>query len=163
MEDDHKSRTRKKKEDRALQALGEELVALSPEQLEQIPMQERLHEAVMAARKTKSHGARRRQMQYIGRLMRDVAPEPIENALKNIRIGDSRKALAFKKVEKWRDEIQDGNPRILEEILRTCPHAERQRLTQLARNARNRRDGERGAKSSKILFRYLKEISCLDR
>jgi len=100
MEDDHKSRTRKKKEDRALQALGEELVALSPEQLEQIPMQERLHEAVMAARKTKSHGARRRQMQYIGRLMRDVAPEPIENALKNIRIGDSRKALAFKKVEK---------------------------------------------------------------
>jgi len=161
MEDDHKSRTRKKKQDRALQALGEELVALSSQQLEQIPMQERLHEAVLTARKTKSHGARRRQMQYIGRLMRDVAPAPIENALKNIRIGDSRKALAFKKVEKWRDEIRDGNPRILEEILRTCPHAERQRLTQLARNARNRRDGERGAKSSKILFRYLKEISCL--
>ena len=161
MDGDKKSRTRKRNEDRALQALGEELTALSSKQLEQIPLEEKLHEAVMIARKTKSHGAKRRQMQYIGRLMRDVNPEPIENALNNIRIGDSRKALAFKKIEKWRDEIQDGNPRIIEEILQACPHAERQRLTQLARNARNQRDEARGAKSSKILFRYLKEISCL--
>ena len=75
MDDDHKSRTRKKNEDRALQALGEALVALSSQQFDQIPIPERLREAVMAARKTKSHGARRRQMQFIGRLMRDVAPE----------------------------------------------------------------------------------------
>ena len=161
MDGDKKSRTRKRNEDRALQALGEELVALSVQQLEQIPMEEKLHEAVMIARKTKSRGAKRRQMQYIGRLMRDVAPEPIESALKNIRAGDFRKALAFKKVEKWRDEIKDGNARVIEEILRACPHAERQRLTQLARNARNRRQGAEGEKSSKILFRYLREISRL--
>ncbi len=159
MDDDHKSRTQQKNEARALQKLGEQLVTLSSEHLRGIDIQEGLLKAVMLARKTRSHEARRRQMQYIGTLMRNIDPEPIQNALKNIRHGGFHKTRAFKKIEKWRDEIKKGNRQVIEEILSNCPEAERQRLAQLARNARNSYKTGKGEKSSRTLFRYLKEIS----
>ena len=159
MEDERISRTRKKKEARALRALGEQLMALSSEQLENIYMPEELLEAIEFARKITSHGARRRQIQYIGALMRDIETESIQNALENIRYGDARKAHAFKKIEAWRDRLKQGDTALLEDILRSCPDAERQRLTQLARNALKEHEKGIGAKSSRLLFRYLKQIT----
>jgi len=159
MNDDRKSRTQKKNEARALQKLGEQLVTLSSEQLESIDISNDLHNAVIVAGKTKSYKARRRQLQYIGALMRDIDPEPIRNVLENIRLGDHQKILFFKKIEKWRDELKEGNRVLIEEILSNCPDAERQRLTQLARNARNEYQAGKGVKSSRILFRYLNQIS----
>jgi ribosome-associated protein len=159
MDDDRKSRTQKKNEARALQKLGEQLVALPPEQLAGIEISDDLRNAVIAAGNIKAHGARRRQLQRIGTLMREIDPEPIQNALENIRFGDHQKLLAFKKIEKWRDELKEGNSALIEEILYTCPDAERQRLTQLARNARNEYEGKKGVKSSRLLFRYLIKIS----
>jgi ribosomal 50S subunit-associated protein YjgA (DUF615 family) len=94
MDDDGKSRTQKKNEDRALQELGKQLAGLSSEQLANIDVPEELLEAVTVARKTKNRGAKRRQMQYIGRLMRDIDAEPLRNALDNIRRGDLDKALS---------------------------------------------------------------------
>jgi ribosome-associated protein len=161
MDDDRKSRTQKKNEARALQKLGEQLVALPPDQLAGIDIADELRKAIIEAGKIKSHGARRRQLQFIGTLMRDIDPEPIQNALENIRFGDHQKLLAFKKIEKWRDELKQGNNALIEEILNNCPDAERQRLTQLARNARNEYEAKKGVKSSRLLFRYLKQISGL--
>jgi ribosome-associated protein len=161
MDDDRKSRTQKKNEARALQELGEQLVALSPEQLASIDIADELRNAIVEAAKIKAHGARRRQLQYIGTLMREIDPEPIPNALENIRLGDHQKIVAFKKIEKWRDELKEGNKGIIEEILIICPDAERQRLMQFARNARNEYEANKGVKSSRILFRYLKQISGL--
>jgi ribosome-associated protein len=159
MDEDQKSRTQKKLEDRALQALGEQLVALSPEQLRNMAMEEELLKAVMLARRTKKRGAKRRQMQFIGALMRQIDLEPIRNALENIKLGDLRKARAFKKIERWRDAINEGDEQIVEEILSGYPDAERQRLTQLARNARKEHEAGKGDKCSASLFRYLKEIA----
>lgn len=85
MDREPKSRTQKKKEDRALQLLGEGLTALPPEQLATLELPEELAEAVAAARNIKSHGARRRQMQYIGTLMRHVDPQPIREALERLK------------------------------------------------------------------------------
>ncbi|MDL1969169.1 MAG: DUF615 domain-containing protein [Deltaproteobacteria bacterium] len=161
MNDDRKSRTQKKNEARALQKLGEQLVTLTSEQLENIDISDNLRNAVIVAGKTKSHGAKRRQLQYIGTLMRDIDPEPIQNALENIRLGDHEKVIAFKKIEKLRDELKKGNRVLIEEILNNCPDAERQHLTQLARNARNEYEAGKGVKSSKMLFRYLNQISGL--
>ncbi len=159
MDENFKSRTQKKNEDRALQKLGEQLMGLSSEQLEEIEMPEELLEAVRFAGTIKRHGAKRRQMNYIGALMRDIDHTPIRNALENIRHGDYQKALEFKKVEKWRDELKQGNKELIEEILTSCPDAERQRLTQLSRNAIKEYKSGKGVKSSRILFRYLKQIS----
>jgi ribosome-associated protein len=161
MDDGLKSRTQKKNEARALQKLGEQLMALPPEQLAGIDISDDLRNAVIEATKIKSHGARRRQLQYIGTLMREIDPEPIQDALENIRYGDHQKLLAFKKVEKWRDELKQGNSALIEEILNNCPDTERQRLTQLARNARNEYETKKGVKSSRLLFRYLKQVSDL--
>ena len=85
MDKDYKSRTQKKKEDRALQRLGERLVALPLVRLETLELPDDLLTAIEFAKKIKSHGARRRQMQYIGTLMRHIDPKPIETALQRIR------------------------------------------------------------------------------
>jgi len=159
MDDDVKSRTQKKKEARDLQKLGEQLLTLTPEQLDNIDMPHELREAVGDALKTTSHGARRRQIKYIGAIMREIDPEPIRKAFANLRLGDHRKVLAFKKIEAWRDELKEGNLVLIEDILKSCPDAERQRLTQLARNARLESDSQKGVKAARALFRYLKQVS----
>ena len=91
MDTDYISRTRKKNEARALQRLGEQLVALPLGQLETMELPDELLAAIELARKIRSHGARRRQIQYIGALMRHIDPQPIETALERIRSGNLRK------------------------------------------------------------------------
>ena len=153
------SRTRKKKEDHARQKFGERLVELSDEQLGRLDLPNELREAVSLARKTTPHGARHRQVKYVGALLRQVDTAPIEKALEDIASGDYEKNLAFKKVEAWRDQLREGNLTMVEEILLACPLALRQQLTQLARNAKKEFEGKKGVKASRALFRYLKEIS----
>ena len=91
MDTEYKSRTRKKNEDRALQRLGEQLVALPFGQLETMGLPDELLKAIEFARKIRRHSARRRQIQYIGALMRHIDPQPIETALERIRSGNIRK------------------------------------------------------------------------
>jgi ribosome-associated protein len=153
------SRTRKKKEDHARQKLGERLVGLSEEQLERLDLPNELREAVSLARKTTQHGARHRQVKYVGALLRQVDTAPIEKTLDDIARGDYEKAYAFKKIESWRDQLREENPAVVEEILLACPLAQRQQLTQLARNAKKEFEGKKGVKASRALFRYLKEVS----
>ena len=88
MDTDDKSRTRKKNEARALQRLGEQLVALPDGLLETMELPDELLTAIELARKIKSHSARRRQLQYIGALMRHIDPQTIETALERIRTGN---------------------------------------------------------------------------
>ena len=90
MDTDYKSRTQKKKEALTLQRLGEELVALPSGKLKAMELPEELLTAIEFARKIKSHGARRRQIQYIGTLMRHIDPQSIETALERIRSGNFR-------------------------------------------------------------------------
>jgi ribosome-associated protein len=91
MDTDYKSRTRKKNEDRALQRLGEQLVALPSSLLETMELPDELVTAIEFARKIRNHGARRRQLQYIGTIMRHIDPQPIETALERIRSGNFQK------------------------------------------------------------------------
>jgi len=153
--DESKSRTQKKKEDRRLQQLGESLAALSPDQLDRIEMPETLREAVRFARGIKSRGARRRQFQYIGVLMRGIDASSIREGLVSIARGSMEKALEFKRIEDWRDRLAAGEMDLVEEILMKCPALERQRLTQLARNARKETTDGKGVRSRRMLFRYL--------
>ena len=88
---EYKSRTQKKNEDRALQRLGEQLVALPIGQLEIMELPDELLTAIELAHKIKSRSARRRQIQYIGAIMRQIDPQPIEAALGRILSGNIRK------------------------------------------------------------------------
>ncbi|MGC1456216.1 MAG: ribosome biogenesis factor YjgA [Nitrospirota bacterium] len=82
------SKTQKKKEALSLQALGERLVTLSLEQLKNIELPSDMLSAVILAKKLKKHGARLRQMQYIGTLMRKYDPQPVQEALQRIEQGN---------------------------------------------------------------------------
>ena len=160
MHDDiEKSRTRLKKEATALQKMGEKLVTLSDDQLSQMELPTMLINAIQAVRTIKSHGARRRQMQYIGTLMRNVEVEPIEQALLEIEQGAYRQAKAFHRIEAWRDQLVAGDDTVIDEILETFPDADRQRLGQLVRSARKEKEKNAPPKSARNLFRYLKEMS----
>lgn len=99
------SKTALKREQQALQQLGERLIGLQDADLERLQLDEALTEAVSAAKRIKSHGALRRQKQLIGKLMRNLDAEPIRQALDGIRArGDADKRL-FAKAERWRDRI----------------------------------------------------------
>ncbi len=155
---DQISKTQKKKEALSLQALGEQLVKLPKEQIEGIDLAAEIHDAVMFAKTVKKHEALRRQLQYIGTLMRRCDTEPIREALRQLEQGNYKKALEFKEMERWRDELIAGNKSLIEEILTRCPDAGRQKLTQLIRNAEKEQLNNKPPRASRLLFRYLKEI-----
>jgi ribosome-associated protein len=83
--DEKPSKTQRKREMHELQALGESLVALDDDEIDRLPIDERLADAVRAARVIRSHEGRRRQLQFIGRLMRDVDADALRAALAEIR------------------------------------------------------------------------------
>ena len=93
MDEERKSRTQKKNEDRNLQRLGEQLAAMAPSQLETLELPEELMEAIQDAHaiKSKAHGARRRQLQRIGVIMRHIDPKPIQDALARMRFRTQNK------------------------------------------------------------------------
>ncbi len=156
--EEYTSKTQKKKDALALQKLGEKLVKLSAEQIEEIDLPAEIYDAVKQEKTIKSHGARRRHMQYIGTLMRKIDPGPIQEAIDNIEQGNYKKAMDFKETEMWRDELMDGNNALIEEILERYPEADRQQLSQHVRNAIKEKSVNKPPKASRVLFRYLVKI-----
>ena len=85
MDDTKPSKSARKRAYLALQKLGEELITLRESDLQAMPLDEELRDAVLEARRVKAHGALRRQKQYIGKLMGRIDPEPIREALERLR------------------------------------------------------------------------------
>jgi ribosome-associated protein len=153
-----KSKSQFKREMIALQEMGEELVRLNAEQLAKLPITDELRDAVLAAQGMHARGARYRQMQYIGRLMREVNPAPVQEALDIVRNRHNRATSLLHRLEKWRNELIAGNHEALEEIFAAFPDADRQHLRQLVRNAQKEEEAGKPPKSSRELFRYLREL-----
>lgn len=103
------SKSARKREQHALQALGERLIELDQDQLTAIGLDERLFDAVVAAKSMRAHGALRRQKQLIGKLMRQVDPAPIRTAIDQAGTRARLEKKAFREAEKWRDRIIDGD------------------------------------------------------
>ena len=102
------SKSAKKREVLALQALGVQLIELTEEQLREMELPENLFDAVIAASKIKSRGALRRQCQLIGKLMRSVDPEPIHRAIENLQRQERADKEIFRRAEHWRNRIVAG-------------------------------------------------------
>jgi len=143
----------------ALQQLGETLVGLSEKQLAKVPVEdERLLGVIRQARAMRSHGARRRHLQLIGKLMRDIDAEPIENALKAMDRQRQGEADAFHRLEQLRDDVLALGMGGTELVASRWPEADRQQLRQLI--GQHQRDSARGKAptASRKLFRYLREL-----
>ena len=154
-----KSKSQVKREMLALQSLGEQVVVLSPDQIKKIEMPQDLREAVLFARTLKKSEHWRRQMQYIGTLMRDADPEPIQKALDEISRGRGNDAQSFQEIEQWRNGLIDGNDEFLGKTVNRFPDADRKRLRSLALKARKEREENNPPKASRALFRYLRELA----
>lgn len=159
LEPEYVSKSQLKRDAAALQQIGEELVKLREAQLDKIPLPDFLREAVDSARRITSHGARRRQLQYIGRLMREVDPAPIRQALDTLQ-GTGREAAAqFHRLERWREELIAKGDTALGELLDAYPQADSQHLRQLIRNARREQEHGTPKGAGRALFRYLRELT----
>jgi ribosome-associated protein len=151
------SKTRRKRQMEALQSLGERLVRLNGERLAQMDLPEPLREAVEEARRMHAHGARRRQLQYIGRLMRSVDPGPIRARLEAWD-GTSREHAAWlHRLERLREGLV-ADDQAVAELARECPGSDLQRLRSLARAARREAAEGRPPRSFRALFDALKEM-----
>jgi ribosome-associated protein len=156
-DDGRPSKTRRKQEMTALQQLGEELLRLSPAQLARIDLPDALRDALREAQRITAHEGRRRQMQYIGRLMRQVDPEPIRRGLDDAT-GASRAAVALMhRCERLRDELLEDDG-ALTDFLHTHPHADVQHLRALIRAARRELASGTAPRHARELYRWLHEM-----
>jgi len=154
------SKTRLKQQSHELQALGEALAALSDERLARTEMPESLRDAILAWRATRSHEGRRRQMQYVGKLMRSADEAALREAVAEATLGSARETLLLHEAERWRAELIASDT-ALDEWLRAHPDTDTQQLRSLVRAAR--RDaapapGLRQPRSHRELFQFLKPM-----
>lgn len=156
MQDPPISKTKRKAEMHALQALGTQLLALAPQQLRALELPEELLTALNEAQRISSHEARRRQLQYIGRLMRRVDAEPIRAALAE-QEGQSAAARARQQqLERWRTRLL-ADDEALTELAQQHAGVDLQALRALIRNARQEIARAQAPRAQRELFRFLRE------
>ncbi len=139
----------------ALQDLGEELVELKPAVLEKFPLDDDLRTAIKDAQRFKNE-ARRRQLQFIGKLMRNRDPEPIQAALDKLRNKHAQATIALQKLEVLRDRIVEEGDKAINDALNLYPNADRQRLRTLSRQAAKEKAGNKPPKAYREIFQILK-------
>lgn len=149
------SKTRRKQEMHALQDLGETLVTLTAGQLAGLELPERLADAIEEAKRISGFEARRRQMQFIGRLMRDADIEPITQRVAALRTSQQRENARHHDIEIWRDRLLEDDS-ALTELARTCPGCDLQQIRTLARHARKEQAQGRAPHATRALFRALR-------
>ncbi len=154
------SKSARKRHMHALQRLGESLLELSPAQLQALPLEEpELLTALEETRRIRSNSARKRHLQYIGKLMRSIDPEPIEAALAALHAQSSAATHEFHEIERLRDAVLARPGEGIALVLASHPHADRQQLRQIIRqHEREQREGKAPA-ASRQLFRYLRELA----
>ena len=153
---DEISKTQRKKAMLELQALGVALVELPESQIPSLALPEALSRAVLEAKRVKSHEAKRRQLQYIGRLMRDVDPEPIRAGLEAITGGSAQEAARHRRLEGLRERLL-ADDTALTDYVASHAGADPQVLRTLIRNARREQKEGRPPRAFRELFRVLRE------
>ena len=150
------SKTKRKAAMQDLQDLGEELIGLNKTRLAQLNLPETLFEAVKEAQRITSNGAIARQRQYIGRLMREIDTAPIADQLARWNGSHQEENAHFHRLEKLRERLlaDDG---ALSDYLREHPEADSQQMRTLIRNARKEAEANKPPKSSRELFKLLRD------
>ena len=155
------SKTRRKAEMHALQDMGETLIGLDAKRLaalaEEAGLPGRLVDAIREAQSITAWGGRKRQLQYVGRLMRDVDPEPIRRRLDLWAHGHAIDAARQHALEQWRDRLV-AEPEALDRLAAAKPHLDRPRFRALIARAREERAHGRPPHAFRELFRELKAL-----
>jgi ribosome-associated protein len=155
------SKTRRKAEMHALQDLGEALVALEPKRLTElaaeVALPDQLIDAIREARSITAWGGRKRQLQYVGKLMRDIDPDPIRRRLDLLAHGQDVDASRQHALEQWRDRLI-AEPATLDRLSAEFPRLDRPRFRALMAKAREERARGGAPHAFRELFRELKSL-----
>lgn len=151
------SKTKIKQQMHDLQDIGAELVALGKDQLAQLDLPETLRDAIREMHRISKFGARSRQMQYIGKLMRGVDAAPIIAKLDGWKGVSQQHTAHLHLLERWRDRLLEGDS-ALTELLAAYPHTDTQHLRALIRNAQKEKEAGRPPKNYREIFQVLREI-----
>ena len=160
---DRPSKTQLKKQSHDLQGLGEALSAMPEDRLDALvasgAMAESLRDALREHKRTRSHEGRRRQMQYIGKLMRHADAQPLHEAVAALKVPSARDTLALHQAERWREELA-ASDEALTRWLAAYPGSDAQHLRSIVRSAR--KDGalppeQRHGRAWRELFQFIKQ------
>lgn len=159
--DEPVSKTKLKAEADAQQALGVKLSELPKDKLLKLDLPDAVITAVLDTKKITANGAIRRHRQYLGRLMRDIDNAPILEQIARWDGKHTAENAYFHGLERWRDRmIADGN--VLSEFIALYPHIDIQQLRTLVRNAQKEQEANKPPKSSRELFKLLREITSIE-
>ena len=151
------SKTKQKEVMHELRDLGAELVELSVGQLKRINVPENIFDAVRECQKITAHGARRRQIQYLGKLMRSVDDEPIRAGLALLRGESSAETARLHRLERLRVRLLEDEA-VLTEIAAQWPGVDLQHLRTLRRNALKEKENNKPPKNFRAIFQALQEL-----
>ena len=151
------SKTKQKEVMHELRDLGAELVELSVGQLKRINLPENIFDAVRECQKITAHGARRRQIQYLGKLMRSVDDEPIRAGLALLRGESSAETARLHRLERLRVRLLEDEA-VLSEIAAQWPGVDLQHLRTLRRNALKEKENNKPPKNFRAIFQILQEL-----
>ena len=157
-EEQEKSRSQLKREAQALYDLGVELTKLPQSTLIRIPMEETLRQAVNATSNIRSNSAKKRHLLFIGKLMRQGGAEEIQAELDLINEEKTRQTRQLHLVEEWRDRLLKQEKSTESQFFDEYPHADRQTIRQLIRNADKEMANKKPPASSRKLFKIIRKI-----
>lgn len=152
---DRPSKSQLKRDSTAMQELGREVAALSRERIAQLHLPEKLFDAFIAYQKITAREGGRRQLQYLGRLMRDVDPAPIREALDKFNGASKAEVAQMHLAERWRERLLDDTAALTEFAQRYTP-ADMTRLRTLIRNAKKEKLENRPPRDYRDLYREIR-------
>jgi len=157
IDDEEISKSQRKRDMTALQKLGMTLVSLKSSQIEQLNLPEALLDAVLEAKRLTKNEAIRRQMQFIGRIMRSVEAEPIQMQIDAWNGLNDQESAKQHQLERWRDRLVEDDG-ALAEFIAQFPGCDAQQLRTLIRNTRKEQLLKKPPAHFRALFRMLREI-----
>lgn len=152
------SKSEIKRDAEELKRLGAELVDLGKNSLDKIPLDEDLRNAIELAQRIKKEG-RRRQLQLIGKMLRQRDEDPIRQALDKLKNRHNQQVALFHKLEHLRDRLIDQGDDAMTEVITLYPQADRQQLRSMIRNAQKEKAANKTPKAARQIFQYLRELA----
>ncbi len=152
------SKSQLKRDTHAVQQLGSELLEIAESDWHLFDLSDELIAALREAKRIRSYRARKRQLQYIGKLMRNIEAEPIRQYFVQRRTEHNQRTEAHHELEIWRDRLISEGDIAVEDFLKQYTAADRQHLRQLVRQAGKEAAQNKPPKSSRALFCYIRDM-----
>jgi ribosome-associated protein len=152
------SKSQRRRDALEVKSLASRLIGLSPALLAQVPLDETSLAAIGEARRIRSNVARKRQLQFVAKLLRRGDPDPIWQALEAMGADARQLSGRQHRAEAWRDRLVETGDPAVGELLRRRQDADAQLMRQHIRRARQEADAGKPPAAARVLFRLLREM-----